>query len=1103
MSESSSTVIAAVRSSPPLLKLRSALPAPGRRTVVGGLHGSAVTALVAALHEEEPGRVLVVVCPDPGVAAATEADLETLLGPDTPVLYPQREALPYEVVESNLEIEGLRVEAVEALFARRTRLLVTTVRALQERAPIPDRLANLRLTIAVGDRPGRSGLVEALEARGFDRVPLVEEVGQFAVRGGIVDLFSFGSPDPARIELWDDEVASIRLFDILDQRSIREADQVHVLPVHFGEGPDAEGRTRRSLLEVLHEDALLVETRGQDWPASMARTWAQVQSIYSERRDSGESPPDPETLFLEPERAGVLLERFPLLKLTSDPGGDVDFATEPAPPVERDMDRLQRYLREGAGMGHRTLLLCDNDGQAERLEEILGGEGRLPPGVQVAVGSVERGFFVPSASPPLRIFTDHEIFRRARRLRRRRRFRGAVSLESLAQLSPGDYVVHLDHGIGRFRGLERVTVAGEEMESLVVEYAGGELLRVPVYRLDQLERWVSQTEDAEPPSLHRIGGKRWKTLRKKTERAIEEMTVELVDLYARRETAKGFAFAPDSRWQREMESAFLYEDTPDQKSATTDVKRDMEAPRPMDRLICGDVGYGKTEVAVRAAFKAVQDGKQVAVLAPTTILVEQHRHTFEERLADFPVKVGALSRFRTPKEQKALLEGLTLGQVDVVLGTHRLLSEDVTFKDLGLLVIDEEQRFGVKHKERLKQLRASVDVLTLTATPIPRTLYLGLSGLRDLTLIRTPPRDRMPIITHVLPWSDLVLSDALQRELDRGGQAFFLHNRVATIDAAAEKLRTLVPEARIEVAHGQMPGRALDLAMTAFVDGQTDVLVCSSIVENGLDVPNANTLVVDRADRFGLAQLYQIRGRVGRSDRRAYCYLMVPERLAEEAERRLKVLEHYTDLGSGYQVALRDLELRGAGNLLGADQSGFAHAVGLETYLRLVEQTVRRIREGEREGGDGDPEVSMAGAALLPEGYISDSGQKLHLYRRLSKIRAEAEIEGLRQELTDRFGPPPLEVERLLDGAVLRLLGRQLGVDRVLVGSSEARVNFRPGVIPRLAALDRPLRDRQVEVEVRRMSPLSLTLRQHGSLSVTETLARAFRVLLKERAKAA
>jgi transcription-repair coupling factor (superfamily II helicase) len=522
----------------------------------------------------------------------------------------------------------------------------------------------------------------------------------------------------------------------------------------------------------------------------------------------------------------------------------------------------------------------------------------------------------------------------------------------------------------------------------------------------------------------------------------------------------------------------------------------------MDRLVCGDVGYGKTEVAIRAAFKAVQDGKQVAVLAPTTILVEQHRHTFEERLADYPVRIGALSRFRGAAETRELLDKVAKGEIDIVIGTHRLLSEDVQFHDLGLMVVDEEQRFGVKHKERLKSLKSSVDVLTLTATPIPRTLYLSLSRIRDLSLIRTPPRDRMPILTHLLPWSDHILADAIHRELDRGGQAFFLHNRVETIYMAADRVRKLVPEARAAVAHGQMTARELDKVMTAFVDGEVDVLVCSSIIENGLDVTNANTLIVDRADRFGLSQLYQIRGRVGRSDRRAYCYQIVPPQLSEDAERRLRVLEHYTELGSGYSVALRDLELRGAGNLLGADQSGFANSVGIDAYLRLLERTVLRMQDEGSAPEHPDPEVSMDGAAYLPEAYVSDPGQKLHLYRRLSKIRQQPEVDELRRELVDRFGRLPPEVERLLDQVTLRILGRQLGVERILLRDRTARVNFRADVVPQLAQLQRPLRDRQVQVEVRRMAPLSLELRRLGPEPLAPTLIRALSVL-SDKAQAA
>ncbi len=1100
-------ILDAVASCPEVAATAAGLPAPGNELVLGGAVGSLGSAVVAALHRDHPGRVLVAVAETPQAAVAAQADLEAVLDREgDSLLYPQKEALPYEESEPHLEIGGLRVEAVEGLFAGRVRLLVTTARALQERVPLPVGLTDLRQTLRVGDHVDFAELPALLERRGFERVPLVEEVGQFAVRGGIVDLFSVAAGDPVRVEFWGDEIVSIRLFDVLDQRSTTEVGETHVLPTDFRRTPDGGGgQVSRSLLELLPGDAVVIRLGSWDLQGDIERTWSRVRALYESLVDSGATPPAPEALFLPPEEMGRLLSALPRLDLLAEPTAAPRRSLDAAPAalIDRDMQRLEAYLREGAATGKETLLLCDNDGQLTRLEEILGGERRIPPGTRLGIGTLAAGFELESSDPPLRVLNDHEIFRRPRRVRRSRRFRGAVALESLAQLTPGDYVVHMDHGVGRFAGLEHIEVAGEEMEALAIEYDGGEVLRVPVYRLDLVERWVGESDDAAPPKLHRIGGKRWKNLRKKTEKVIEEMTVELLELYARRQTAEGFAFSPDTRWQMEMESAFLYDDTPDQRQAVEDVKRDMESRRPMDRLLCGDVGYGKTEVAIRAAFKAVQDGKQVAVLAPTTILVEQHRHTFAERLADYPVRVGALSRFRTPKETRDLLAALAEGTLDVVIGTHRLLSSDVVFKDLGLLVVDEEQRFGVKHKERLKQLRAAVDVLSLTATPIPRTLYLSLSGIRDLSLIRTPPRDRMPIFTNVLPWSDQIMVDALHRELDRGGQAFFLHNRLDTIHTIAEEVRGLVPEARVEVAHGQMNARELDEVMRAFVDGEIDVLVCSSIIENGLDVPNANTLIVDRADRFGLAQLYQIRGRVGRSDRRAYCYLLVPEDVNEDAERRLRVLEHYTELGSGYSVALRDLELRGAGNLLGADQSGFAQQIGLDAYMRLLRKTVERIQKGEEAVDWPDPEVSLAGAAYLPEAYVPDSGQKLHLYRRLSKAVGSTEIDSLRLELADRFGQPPVEVQRLLDAAVLRVLGRAIGVERIFVRGRAARVTFRPDVVPKLAVLEGPLRQRRARIDVLRVQPLSVAFEQEGSEPITETLTVALSALRSARSVAA
>ena len=1116
-------LIEALQSVPAFSATLQRLPRAGERLTLGGLVGASPSVLLAALRARRPERLWVLLAPGPDAAELAVADLAALLGEGEAYLYPQREALPYEAAEPHVEIGGLRVEALEALLGGRARILVTTPRALQELAPAVGGLDELRLELRAGQELRLSELAARLETMGFERTGTVEEVGQFAVRGGILDVFGFGAAEPARLEFWGDEIESIRHFDILTQLSTGAVERLQVLPVDLratapapvaasaapgGDGGPvaavAEPAARRSLLDYLPPETLLVQLDAEAAAAEWERTWSDVLRLHAAEAARGARPEPPEQLFLSAERVGQRVARFPRLQLCAEgcPAAQVVFRTRAPEPIERNMDELARVLREGGARGERSLILCDNEGQLERLQEILG-EKKVGERVLLAVGSLSGGFVLPDAHPPLRVLTDHEIFRRNRRLRRTRRLRGGAALESVAALQPGDYVVHMDHGIGMFRGMERVRVGEEEFETLVIEYADAELLRVPVHRVDQIERWVGEGESGPPPKVHRIGGKEWTRTKQKTKRAIEEMTAELLELYAARQTAPGYAYPPDTRWQREMESAFLFEDTPDQRQATEDVKSDLESARPMDRLICGDVGYGKTEIAIRAAFKVAQDGRQVAVLVPTTVLAEQHLRTFSERLAGFPVVVEALSRFRTAKEQAQVLQRLEKGEIDILIGTHRLLSTDVQFKDLGLLVVDEEQRFGVRHKEKLKQLRTTVDVLTLTATPIPRTLHFSLLGLRDMTLIQTPPRDRQPIITHVLPWSDAIIEDAVRRELDRGGQVFFVHNRVESIEAVAAHVRRIVPDARVAVGHGQMKEHELEQVMTTFVDGEVDILVATSIIESGLDVPSANTLIVNRADHFGLAQLYQIRGRVGRSHHRAYCYLLIPEGIAEDAERRLRVLEHYTELGSGYGIALKDLELRGAGNILGSAQSGAVHAVGFDTYLRLLEQTIRQMKGESGAAAHPQTEVSVDGVALIPEEYVPDEPQKLHFYRRLAKAEAVEEVEALGRELRDRFGPLPPEVQTLLATVALRRLGTQLGLERVIVRPWEVLLNYRRGVVPRMALLQRALAERQFEVEVRRTVPLALKLIRRGPEDVAASLVGALQALAREPALAA
>ncbi len=1087
-------LIESIERLPAFTRLVNTLPAPAERRTIVGLAGSADALAVAALAQRAPGRFFVVVAETPPDAERWLADLRTLLAEDIVALYPPREG--FGEAEPHVEVAGERVETLERTMRGDVRLLVTTARALLERTRMPRALRELRVELRKGDRRRLSDLIERLETIGLERVPMVEDVTQFSVRGGILDVYGFGMADPVRAEFWGDEIVDLRQFDMASQRSTREVSHALVLPVDGQVQLEALETERRSILTLWTPDTLLIIPEGVHVEAELNRTWGEAAHHIDLARRRGEDVPGREELFESP---GALLRDFAAFgtieEVVAADEAEIRFPLRPPEQINRDIPQLRRLVRDGI----RTIILCDNAGQAERLDELLA-DGGVPSPAALTVGVLQGGFVIPDAGGGgrgIRVLTDHEIFRRERRIRRARRYTSGITAETLS-LREGDYVVHLEHGVGIYRGIETITVGESTVEVAVLEYEGGDRLNVPLYRIDQLERYRSATdvsEDSPPPRLHRLGGKRWSQQRDKTRAAIREMTVELLDLYARRKVASRSPHVPDTPWQIQLESSFLFEDTPDQRKATDDVKKDMESARPMDRLLVGDVGYGKTEVAVRAAFKAVQSERQVAVLVPTTILADQHARTFGERLADFPMKVAMLSRFQSPKEQQVVLDNLAKGDVDIVIGTHRLLSPDVTFKRLGLIVVDEEHRFGVKHKERLKQLRLETDVLTLTATPIPRTLHMSLAGLRDMTLMQTPPRDRSPVLTYLEPNDDGLIEEGITRELDRGGQVFFVHNRIETIEAIADHVKRIVPRANVAVAHGQMREKDLEDIMHRFVSGGVEVLVSTMIVESGLDVPNANTMFVNRADYFGLAQLYQLRGRVGRSHRRAYCYLLVPDQIDEEAERRLRVLEHHTELGAGYRIALKDMEMRGAGNLLGPEQSGFVQAVGFDLYLRLLDETVRNITLG-----DGGPklipsEVSADTPSYLPDDYVPSHEAKLDVYRRLSRVTSAAEIVALRHELRDRFGPLPAPAEAMLAVAQLRLLGGRLSVDSVLVRGNEARVNFRDTAAPRMKGLSAVFHEVQFQAEVRRAHPLSLKLTRLGGVPILDGLVRALTTL--------
>jgi transcription-repair coupling factor (superfamily II helicase) len=1091
-------VLDAIERLPAFTRILNTLPSPGQRVVAGGLPGSADAALVAAVARRLPTRFFVVATEGVGDAERWLADLQTLLA-DTPVaLYPAREG--FGEAEPHMEVAGERVETLERLSRGELRILLTTARALLEKTRMPSALRELRVELRKGGTHRLSDLASHLESIGFERVPMVEDVAQFSIRGGIFDVYSFGMAEPVRAEFWGDTIEDLRHFDLATQRSSRAVDMALVLPVDGHVRDDAGDFERGSIMSLFPPDTVLITPRGSHVEPELKRTWDDAQHHIELARRRGEDVPTRDELFESPEVTLRALRKFGSLTAVDigEAEPDVVFPLRAPEAIDRDIKQLQRLVRDGLP----TVILCDNEGQCERLDELLSDQYTGPSPAALSIGVLDGGFVIPPGGADrhgLRVLTDHEIFRRERRIRRARRYISGTAALDTVSLKNGDFVVHLEHGVGIYRGITQIFVGQSTIEVAVVEYEGGDRLNVPLYRIDQLEKYRSAddvSDDAPPPRLHRLGGKRWGAQRDKTRAAIQEMTVELLDLYARRKISTRPPHVPDTPWQRQLESAFLFEDTPDQRTATTQVKGDMESTRPMDRLLVGDVGYGKTEIAVRAAFKAVQSERQVAVLVPTTILADQHARTFSERLADFPIRVAALSRFQTAKEQLAIIADVKAKKVDIVIGTHRLLSPDVEFADLGLIVVDEEHRFGVKHKERLKQMKLQTDVLTLTATPIPRTLHLSLAGLRDMTLMQTPPRDRSPVLTYVEPWDDGLIDEGISRELDRGGQVFFVHNRIETIQAIADHIQRIVPRARIAVAHGQMKEKELEQHMHSFVNGEIDVLVSTMIVESGLDVANANTMFVNRADNFGLAQLYQLRGRVGRSHRRAYCYLIVPDSVDPDAERRLQVLEHHTELGAGYRIALKDLEMRGAGNLLGAEQSGFVHAVGFDMYLRMLEETVQRLMSGDVAPKLVPSDVTIDTPNYLPDEYVISQDAKIDVYKRLARYSEPRDVELLRTELRDRFGPIPPPAEAMLALAQLRIIGGGMGIEGILVRGDEARITFRDSAAPRVKGLSAAFHDVQFQAEVRRAVPLSLKLTRLGGAPMLDGLVRALRGLV-------
>jgi len=1049
---------------------------------IGGITPGARGLVLASLARSgwPSGRVLVVV-PHVADAADLAAGLE-ILSPELKVgVIPAEGAAPYRGTEPPLAARLELVRLLARFEAGDVQLLVAPARVLLAPIPDPATAKDRTLQIELGSRLETHDLGRWLAEAGYRRVDLVEEAGEFAVRGWVVDLHS-GDGFGLRVEMDDDVVERIQRFDPSTQRSVGDGlDRLELTALDpfpgdeewrdavadqlEGEYPACAGLMREGAERRLWWGSLHLAGGATSWPEIVdsivvcdrddalgeLTRWRKVQDReWQTLVDRDVSLPPPERLLVDPELTRPCLEtpslRVEELELADGTTSWWRLATHPSETFVRRIPDLVPTLRNRRADDVTQLLVVSSPGEQRRFQHLLI-EGDLvpvpapPPAGEVAIeiGNLQRGFLWDGG---LAVYGRRDLT--AVPAPRARRAGAAAFVSDLRDLRPNDLVVHLDHGIGRFTGFRRIHVEGRELEMMVLTYRGGDSLLVPVERADLIQKYASGDVEGTPP-LDRLGGSTWRRRRSRVKKAVREMAAELLRLAAVRSASQGHAFSPDSPWQREFEDAFEHEMTPDQDRAIREIKADMEGPKPMDRLLCGDVGYGKTEVAIRAAFKAVLDGKQVAVLAPTTILAEQHLETFGQRFQGFPVEVRMLSRFTPQRDVKPILEGLSEGRVDVVVGTHRLLSPDVCFRDLGLVILDEEQRFGVAQKERLKKLRTQVDVVAMSATPIPRTLNMSLTGLRDVSIIETPPRDRQAVETSVLEFTEEVVREAILYEIERGGQVYFVHNRVKSIGAFADWIRRIVPEARVVVAHGQMSERPLERAMHAFLEGEADVLLATAIIENGLDIPNANTLLVNRADRFGLAQLYQLRGRVGRSDRLAFAYFLVPPGLAlsPTARSRLSAIQEFCELGAGFRIAARDLEIRGAGNVLGGEQHGFMEAVGFETYCRLLEEAVAEL-EGRELVGRREVELRLGLDLQLPEDYVPEPALRLSFYKRLAAVTEDEALAALMDEMVDRYGPAPPQLPSLAKAQRVRMAAQRARVVSVARRSGTWRIQLDP-----------------------------------------------------------
>lgn len=1005
---------------------------------LSGLHGSAFTIAASSIFDDAD-KPFLVIANDKEQAAYILNDFEKMLGEDRVLFYPGSYRRPYQIEKTDNANVLLRAEVLNRINSRKKpALIVTYPGALFEKVVTRKELEKNTLKIAVGDQISIDFANEVLFEYQFKRVDFVTEPGEFSVRGGILDVFSFSHDEPYRIEFFGNEIDTMRVFDVETQLSKDQIKKISIIP--NVEHKKLE-ENRESFLQYISSKTVIFAENVELLYSNLDTLFAKAEQAYAQLQGEIRQL-EPAEIFCDASLIKKQIASYNLIELTTQ-SGTIKYKTIPQPAFNKQFDLLVENLKENEANGYTTYLFCGTAQQAKRFKDIFDDMG-AQVAYETVVMTLNKGFI----DHDLRIvcYTDHQIFDRYHKFKLKNGYakKQAITLRELNTLEIGDFVTHIDHGIGKFGGLQKIDVNDTKQEAIKLVYGERDILYVSIHSLHKITKYSSK--DGKTPKIYKLGSPAWKKLKAKTKTKVKQIAFDLIQLYAKRRAQKGFQFEPDGYLQNELEASFIYEDTPDQSIATADVKADMESDRPMDRLVCGDVGFGKTEVAIRAAFKAAVNGKQVAVLVPTTILAFQHAKTFKERLGNLPVTVDYLNRFRTAKERKGVLEGLANGQVDIVIGTHQLVSKSVQFKDLGLLIIDEEQKFGVGVKDKLKTIKENIDTLTLTATPIPRTLQFSLMAARDLSVIKTAPPNRHPIESRVVRFSEETVRDAVSYELSRGGQVFFVHNRIDNIKEVAGMIQRSVPDAKVGIGHGQMDGRKLEELMLAFMNGEFDVLVATTIIESGLDVPNANTIFINNANNFGLSDLHQMRGRVGRSNKKAFCYFITPpyDMMTDDARKRIQAVETFSELGSGFNIAMKDLEIRGAGDILGGEQSGFMNEIGFDTYQKILNEAIVELKENEfkdlYEDEEKEEKIHVSDVTidtefelLFPDDYINSITERLALYSKLNELTNEEELEIYRKQLIDRFGELPDQANDLLTSIKLKWIAARMGLEKVIM----------------------------------------------------------------------